>query len=115
MDFLGQAAFRTNAHAIAHQQHADCQFGVDRRATGAAVKWLQGSADACEIETLISAAQLMIGLDVVIEAEVIEQPRRCRLYAHHRRFPHKSVGKVNHATLSTAKDPQSGRRIAREL
>ncbi|WP_296711151.1 hypothetical protein [Rhodoblastus sp.] len=51
---------------------------------------------------LINAAQLMINRDVIIEAEVKEQPRRCRLHAHHRRFPRKSAGKVNHATLNTA-------------
>jgi hypothetical protein len=41
---------------------------------------------------------------VVIKAEVVEQPSRCRLYPHHRRFSRKSAGEVNHATRSAATD-----------
>jgi hypothetical protein len=40
--------------------------------------------------------------DVIIEAEVVEQPSRYRLHAHHRRFSRKSAGEVNHATRIAA-------------
>ena len=41
--------------------------------------------------------QLVVGRDVIIEAEVVEQPSRYRLHAHHRRFSRKSAGEVNYA------------------
>jgi hypothetical protein len=34
----------------------------------------------------------VIGGDVIVEAEIIEQPRRCLLNPHHRRFSSKSAG-----------------------
>jgi hypothetical protein len=97
VDLLAKAAFRSDAHAIAHQQHADHQFRIDRGAAGAAVERLQGGANAFEIEVLVNASQLMAGRDVIIEVEVVEQPSRYRLHAHHRRFSCKSAGEVNHA------------------
>jgi hypothetical protein len=45
----------------------------------------------------LDAAQLMTGRDVIIKAEVVEQPSRRRLHAHHRCFSRKSAGEVNHA------------------
>ena len=51
---------------------------------------------------LVNAAQLVVGRDVIIEAEVVEQPSRYRLHAHHRRFSRKSAGEVNHATRVAA-------------
>jgi hypothetical protein len=40
VDLVAKAALRSNAHAIAHKQHADHQFGIDRGAAGAAVERL---------------------------------------------------------------------------
>jgi hypothetical protein len=37
MDFLAQAPFRADAEAVAHDQHSDHQFGIDRWATHCAV------------------------------------------------------------------------------
>jgi hypothetical protein len=51
---------------------------------------------------LVNAAQLVVGRDVIIEAEVVEQPSRYPLHAHHRRFSRKSAGEVNHATRVAA-------------
>jgi hypothetical protein len=51
---------------------------------------------------LINASELMVGRDVIIEAEVVEQPSRYRLHAHHRRFSRKSAWEVNHATRVAA-------------
>jgi len=105
VDFLAQPAFRTDAHAIAHRQHADHQLGIDRGAAGAAVERLQRCADAFEIEVLVDSAQLMISGNVIIKAEIVEQPSRSSLHAHHRRFSRKSAGEVNHAA-SIAATPQ---------
>jgi hypothetical protein len=51
---------------------------------------------------LINASELMVGRDVIIEAEVVEQPSRYRLHAHHRHFSRKSAEELNHATRVAA-------------
>ena len=38
MDFLAQAPFRADAEAVAHDQHTDHQFGIDRWPTYCAVE-----------------------------------------------------------------------------
>ena len=40
-DFLAEAPLRADAVAIADEEHSDDQFGVDRGASDAAIKWLQ--------------------------------------------------------------------------
>ncbi|OAI26419.1 hypothetical protein A1351_14905 [Methylosinus sp. R-45379] len=56
MHFLAQAAFRTNAQAVADKKHADHQLRIHRRTTGAAVKRLQRGANAVEIEMPVDSA-----------------------------------------------------------
>src|SRR4029077_1639577 len=40
VDLLAQPPFRADAEAIAHQQHPDHQFGIDRGTAQFAVEWL---------------------------------------------------------------------------
>jgi hypothetical protein len=72
MNFLAQSALGSNAHAIADDQHADHQFRVNRRATGAAVERLQRPPDDVKDEMPVDLAQQVIGGDMLIEAEIIE-------------------------------------------
>jgi hypothetical protein len=39
VNLFAQPTFRTNAVAIANEQHPDQQFGIDRRPASRAVKW----------------------------------------------------------------------------
>src|SRR4051812_49017726 len=41
MDFLAQPSLRPNAKAVANDQHADHQLGINRRPPGLAVEWRQ--------------------------------------------------------------------------
>jgi hypothetical protein len=43
-------------------------------------------AEIIEGEVAVNALEHVIGRDVVVEAEVVEQLSRCRLNAHHRRL-----------------------------
>jgi hypothetical protein len=87
MNFFAQAALRPYAHAIADDQHADHQLRIDRGATGAAVQRFQRLTDAIEVAMPIDASQDVIGRDMIVEAEIVKQPGRRLLRAHHCRVP----------------------------
>jgi hypothetical protein len=80
MNFLAQAPLRPNVHAVADEQHADYQFGIDQGTPGAAEERLHGGADAVETETSVIAAQLMIGGNVIINAEIMYDLSRSRMH-----------------------------------
>jgi hypothetical protein len=71
MNLLAQSALRAYAHAIAGDQHADHQLRIDRGATGAAVERLQRLTNVIEVEMPTDASQNVIGRDMVVEAEII--------------------------------------------
>jgi hypothetical protein len=57
-------------------QHADHQLWIDGGATHPAVKRLQRLADVIEGEMPVNAPEHMVGRDMFLKAEIIEQPRR---------------------------------------
>jgi hypothetical protein len=118
MNFFAQPALGSNAHAIADDQHADHQLRINRGASGAAVEWLQRLSDLVEDEMQINPSQQVIGRDMLIEAEIIEQSGRRRPNAHHRRIPRQiTKGSESQRRPSSNQSPtfstvsaQSGRR-----
>ena len=86
MDLFAKPPFGADAHAVADDQHAHHQLGVDRGPTYAAVERLQRSAEIGEVQVAVDAHEQVIGRDVLVEAEIIKQPRRRLLNPHHRRF-----------------------------
>ena len=84
MDLLTQPAFRTNAHAVADDQHADHQFRINRRTANRAVEWRQLRTQRGEIEKPGDPAQHVIRRYVTLQPEVVKQLRCCLLSAHHR-------------------------------
>ena len=87
MDLFAQAAFRSDAHTIADEQHADHQFRIGRGAAGAAVERLQPVPNVFKVEMPVDATELMVVGHMVVEAEIVKQPGLRRLNAHHRRIP----------------------------
>jgi hypothetical protein len=49
-------------------------------------------AEVIEVEVAVNAPEHVIERDVLVEAEIIEQPRRRSLKTHHRRLSRKSAG-----------------------
>jgi hypothetical protein len=96
MHLLAQAALGPDAHAIAHDQHPHHQLGIDRGPADAAVKRLQFQADAVKIEEDIDPPLQVIEGNMIIEAEIVEQLRRCNLNTHHRPALQKAAGRWNH-------------------
>ena len=52
-------------------------------------------AKIIEVEMPVDAPEQVIGGDVIIEAEIVEQPSRRRLNAHHRRIPPPNQQELN--------------------
>jgi hypothetical protein len=80
---LRQPSLGPDAHAVADDQHADRQFRIDSGSAHLAVKRPQRSAG---IVVTVDAPEQVIGRDMFVEAEIIEQPRRRLLNPHNRRF-----------------------------
>src|SRR4030095_12188809 len=73
MYFLTQSTLRPNAKAVAHDQHANEQFGIDGRAPDAAVERREMPMQLAQIKKPIDATQLVIGWNVSFKIEAIEQ------------------------------------------
>ena len=73
VDLFAQPRLGADPVEIADQQHADHELGVDRGATGAAVMLGEAGADEREIEDGVDAAQQVIGRNVPVHAEDVEE------------------------------------------
>jgi hypothetical protein len=76
MDFPAQPPFRPDAHAVSDDQHPHHQFWIDRGTANLAVERPQLRAHALEVEELIDAPNQVVAGHLVIETEIVEQPRR---------------------------------------
>ncbi|MNG00717.1 hypothetical protein D3C84_836620 [compost metagenome] len=73
MGLFAQPPLGANAVAIAHDQHADHQFGINRRTPNRAIEIGEVMAQIVQIETPINAAQKVIGGDVIFKVERVKQ------------------------------------------
>ena len=58
-----------DAHAVADDQHADHQLGIDRGPAHLAVKRLQRLAEISKVQVTVDALEQVIGGDMLVEAE----------------------------------------------
>jgi len=81
---LAQSTLRTNAEAVADQQHPHHQLRIDRRTAGVAVERGELLAQLSQIEEPIDAAEQMIRGNVRVQIERVEQSvLRAVLLTHH--------------------------------
>ena len=73
MHLFAQPPLRSNAEAVAHDQHPDHQFRINRRAADLTVERPQMRSQARQIDEAINRAQKMVGRDVALDAELVEQ------------------------------------------
>ena len=91
LHLLAQPALRTDAVAVADNEHPDHEFGVDRRPADLAVVRLQPLAKANQYprHRRIDATQKMVRRNARFEIEQIEQLALIdRLPTHHDQGPH---------------------------
>ncbi len=88
MDLVAQTPLGADAAAVANQQHADHQLGIDRGPTNGAVVGRKLATNATQLNEAIDRAQQVIGGHVIVEVEAVEQRflSGCSL-AHHGRNP----------------------------
>jgi len=77
LDFLGEPALRADAAAVADDEHADHELGIDRGASDVAVVGLQFLVQVGQgsCHNYVDPAQKMALRNAIIEAELVEQLR----------------------------------------
>lgn len=73
MHLLAQPTLRTDAHAVADDQHPDHQFGIDGGPARLAVEGPQMRADAGQVNEEVDRTQKVRVRNVILEAEAVEQ------------------------------------------
>jgi len=91
--FFAQPTLRANPEAVAHDQHADQQYRVNRRTARVAVVRGQMRMQFAQIEKLIDTTKQMICGNVIVKIEGVEQGGLCSLLtSHHRENLARSMG-----------------------
>jgi hypothetical protein len=85
MNVTAQLPLGPDAVRIADQQHAQHQFGIDRRAAYAAVVVGKHTSRALEVQHRIELSQEVVGRHVIVKSELIKQLFLRTLPSHHRR------------------------------
>jgi hypothetical protein len=73
MGLFAQPPFGADAIAVADDQHADHQLRINRRTPNRTIEIGKVMAQVAQIETLINAAQKVIGWDVIFKVERVKQ------------------------------------------
>jgi len=84
MHLVTQAALGSDTHHVTDHQHPDDQLGIDGGAAEVAVERAQRIPKPVTVKEQIDLPQHVIGWDVPLQIEVVEQLRRYFLPAHHR-------------------------------
>src|SRR5665811_2172499 len=119
--FLGEPALRAYAAAVAHDEHADHELGIDRGASDVAVVGLQFLVEVGQRSRHkhVDPSQKMVLRNAIIEAELVEQLALVSpLPTHHRPSSVADVlSRRNHrsapistplSTASTQSGPRAG-------
>ena len=73
MDLLAQPTLRTNAEAVADDEHSDHQLGIDRGPPDVTTIGPQVRSNVGQVEEPVDLAQQMIVRDMPLKAEAVEQ------------------------------------------
>ena len=87
VDFLAQPPFRANAEAVAHDQHADQQLGINRWPPHFTVVGRQVCPNAVEFDETVERAQQMRLGHVTFKRELVEQSVLLDFPLPHHRLP----------------------------
>ena len=96
MNFIAQPPLRSDAHAIADQEHTDHQLRINRGAANGAIVRCQKRPDVREVHKPIDRTQNVVFRNVPVQIKLVEQ-RRLQLLSRsqHRLTSPKSMGKLN--------------------
>jgi hypothetical protein len=86
VDFLAQPPLRSDAVAVANQQHPQEKLGINRRPADRTVEWRQFAPNDRKIDEPIDVPQHVSGWYVPLQRELVEQSRLISLLWTHHRF-----------------------------
>lgn len=89
VDFLAEPALGTDTQAVADDEHADHELGIDRRPAGVAVERRKMLAQFAQIEEAVNASKQVIARDVIFEVECVEQLILNGALTHHDAYLHR--------------------------
>jgi hypothetical protein len=96
VDLIAQAPLRSNAEAVANQQHPDHQLGIDRRSTDTTVEGGQVLPDLFKVDKSIDRPEQVVGRDMPFERELIEQRSLFDLPMSHHDLQSCQLDRLNH-------------------
>ena len=73
VNFIAQAPLRSDAEAVADQEHPDHQFGIDRRSADATVERRQVPPNLLKVNKPVNRPEQMVGGYMLLERKLIEQ------------------------------------------
>src|SRR5437762_13312105 len=100
--FFTEPPLRADAEAIADNQYADHQLGIDRRPAHAAVKRRQLPSQVAKFDEPINRPQQMIRWNMPIERELIEQRSLFNLPVSHHDLQSCLAQRLNQRTSCVA-------------
>jgi hypothetical protein len=85
VNLFAKPSLGADAKAVADDQHAHHQLGIDRWAACVAVERRKVGTQFAELEEAINATQQVLARDVIVEVEQVEEPvLAAALLTHHR-------------------------------
>jgi hypothetical protein len=102
VDLLTQPTLRTNAEAVADDEHPDHQLGINRGPPDVAVIGLEMRPNSGQVDETVDPAQHVIVRDVPVQTEAVEQ----RLL-HHTPFAHHRPNLLHPAEENQRPAPRS--------
>jgi hypothetical protein len=96
VDLIAQPPFRSEAEAVADQEHPDHQLGIDRRLTNTTVERRQVPPDLFKVDKPVDRAQQVVGGDMSFERELIEQRSLFDLSMSHHDLQSCQLDRLNH-------------------
>jgi hypothetical protein len=101
VDLSAQPPLGAYRAAVADEQRADHELGVDRRAPDRAVERLELPADVAQLDEAVDRARRVIGGDALLQAEAVEERLLPDLsLAHHGRALHHQEDRISAAPPS---------------
>jgi hypothetical protein len=102
VDLLAQPLLRADAEAVADDQDPDHQLGIDRRPPEMTIEARQLAPDLVQLDKPVYRAQQMIGWNMLLQRELIEQRSLLDLpVSHHERQSCRST-RLNHSSSCVA-------------
>src|SRR5262249_46175737 len=102
MNLVAQPSLRSDTEAVTDQEHPDHQFRIDRGPTNATVEWRQVPPDLLKVNKPIDRPQQVVGGNMLLERELIEQRSLFDLPVPHHDLQSCQLDRLHHLSIYVA-------------